>query len=489
MSVQKAFIVLPTQLYQTHSIPIKNYDVFVVEEPAYYYDKIYKPFKANKAKIAFLHASINAYCKSKKFTCKSYLNIQQTKYQFLDKYDELVMYDPIDNEVLEKYTHLAQAHNAKLTILESPDLLVSKSKLADYFTTQGTKVKHASFYEFIKRELGVLENIKNLDMENRSPPPKEAPNMYHYKAPKGVMSLYQDAINFANENFKDHYGDASSVKYFPVTRTHAKKAFDAFLFERFASFGKYEDAVMKEDPFMYHSVISPLLNVGLLTPHQVLTSTLEFYNTHSKSIPLSSLEGFLRQIIGWRAFMQALYIFKGKELLESNLPNNQNTFSKISDWYNGTTGITPLDEEIKKATKIGYAHHIVRLMVFMNFFILCELHPYEIYKWFMEVVSMDAYSWVMISNIYAMGYFYPRIMSKPYLSTSNYILKMTNYKRDGNWDKVWDALYHDFIATKPSQYTFFYKRTLKTDKEQLDISQKIAQDFKNQHFKKLKSPI
>lgn len=487
MSSHKAFIILPTQLYQKHTVPLKNLDVYVIEEPAYYYDKVYKPFKVNKAKIAFIHACVNAYCKQKRFKLQPYKNIVDKDYEFLRQYDEIVMYDPIDDEILEKYQTIAKTHDASLTILESPDLLIAKTKLAGYFDTHGTKVKHATFYEFMKKELEVLQNVPNLDKDNRSPPPKTAPNAYQYKSPKSVATLYDEAIQFANTNFAEHYGDASSVKLFPITHAHSKKAFNTFLKERLTSFGKYEDAVMQEDPFMFHSVISPLLNVGLLTPRQALQMTMEYYHKHSSDIPLSSLEGFVRQVIGWRAFMQALYIFKGKELLKSNLPNNQNTFINISNWYNGTTGIAPLDEEIKKAEKLGYAHHIVRLMMFMNFFILCELHPHEIYKWFMEVVSMDAYSWVMVSNIYAMGYFHPRIMSKPYLSTSNYIIKMTNYKRDGKWDKVWDALYYDFVASKPSQYTFFYKRTLKKDKEHNDHLHKIAKDFKDEHFVKLKS--
>ncbi len=484
MSAHKAFIILPTQLYQNHDTPFKGIDIYVIEEPAYYFDKTYKPFKANRVKIAFLNASIRSYCKNKQFKLISWQTIQKNGYDFLQSYKEIVMYDPIDFEILEKYKNITNRSKAVLTILPSPDMLIDKETLSrKYYEKHGSKIKHATFYEFMKNELGVLKNIKNLDKENRSPPPKEAPHLYSFKPTRETLPIYEEAIHFANTYFPDHYGKTSNVKLYPITHKHAKKLFETFLLKRFSLFGQYEDAVMQEDPFMYHSIISPLLNIGLLTPKYILQRTLEFYNEHRHNIPLSSLEGFVRQVIGWRAFMQSLYIFKGKELVLSNLPNNQNTFRDISVWYNGTTGITPLDEEIKKAVSIGYSHHIVRLMMFMNFFILCELHPQEIYKWFMEVVSMDAYSWVMVSNIYAMGYFYPKILSKPYLSTSNYIVKMTNYKRNGEWDKTWDALYHDFVASKPSQYTFFYKRTLKKDMKIHDI----AREFKSKYFTKLKS--
>jgi len=234
---------------------------------------------------------------------------------------------------------------------------------------------------------------------------------------------------------------------------------------------------MKDDIFMYHSVISPMLNIGLLDPKKIINLTLEYYQKNKSDIPIASLEGYIRQIAGWREFQRSLYVFKYKDIVQSNSPNNNRKFKDIAKWYNGETGIAPVDNEIKKAMNYGYSHHIVRLMIFMNFFILLEIEPYEIYKWFMEVVSIDAYSWVMIPNIYSMGYFYTKAMTKPYISSSNYILKMSNYKKDGYWEVVWDALYHNFIEQKPPTYTFFYKRTMKKNKEFDDI----ANDFKKQY--------
>jgi deoxyribodipyrimidine photolyase-related protein len=472
-------LILPNQLFVSKQEVAKHRFVYLLEEPIFFYDAKYKPFKPNKVKLAFLRACMKAYHKSVS-TPKT--PIQYIDYNDFDKFvrsisshSKVVMYDPIDNDVVSKYNKLFK----DLILLPSPDLIIPKQKLdKEYFQKHSKTQRHASFYEFIKKELNILNGVKNLDKENRSPPPKLEPHIYNFRPSVSTLPYYNEAIDYVNKHFHDHIGNTENVKLYPITYKDANKQFTFFLNNSLPNFGRYEDAVMKDDAFMYHSIMSPLLNVGLLNPTNIIHLTIEFYKSSKLKIPLSSLEGFIRQVVGWRCMMQAMYIFKADDLLKSNAPNNIYTFRDWQPWLKGETGILPLDEEIKKACKYGYSHHIVRLMIFLNFFILCELHPDVIYKWFMEVVSIDAYSWVMISNIYAMGYFYPKMMTKPYLSTSNYIIKMTTYKKDGHWDKVWDALYHDFLRTKPNTYTFFYKRTFKND----NSLQQIARDFKAKHF-------
>ncbi len=195
-----------------------------------------------------------------------------------------------------------------------------------------------------------------------------------------------------------------------------------------------------------------MLNIGLLTPLKLV----EIYRNYKNKVPLNSYEGFIRQVIGWREYMRYLYNYKYEELIKSNNHNNQKSINK--SWYNGTTGLLVLDNEIKKAITFGYAHHIIRLMVFLNYLLLAEIKPYDIYKWFMEVVSIDAYDWVMISNIYSMGYFSSIGMKRPYLSSSNYILKMSNYKKDGKWDEDWTKKFWKFVESRKIN---FYLRSKK----------------------------
>lgn len=485
------FILFPNQLYEDLSTinKLQPKAVYLIEEPIYFYDKQYKPFKPHKIKLAFLRASMKYYYNIhlKKHISVSqktllqysdYIDIIKNNYDFINNFQEVIFYDPLDNELVQKLNNITKKVNVKLTILQNPDLLLPTSITDKYYLVKKNKPKHASFYEFVKKEMKVLEGVRNLDTLNRNPPPSTPPNVYKFKHSRNTEKYYKEAIEYTNKNFADHYGSCDLLRTFPISTNDAQISFERFLHQSLNNFGKYEDAVMINDPFMYHSVISPLINIGILTPSYIITRTLDYYENNKNTIPLSSLEGFVRQIIGWRFFMQTLYMYKHNELIEVNTPNNKLTFKNEKDWYNGTTGILPIDEEIKKVKKYGYSHHIVRLMILMNFFILCNIHPQEIYRWFMEVVSMDAYSWVMISNIYAMGYFYPHIMSKPYISSSNYILKMTDYKKDGYWNVVWDALYHKFLKDKPKSYTFFYKRTYKDNSNM----HKIADEFINKHF-------
>jgi deoxyribodipyrimidine photolyase-related protein len=185
--------------------------------------------------------------------------------------------------------------------------------------------------------------------------------------------------------------------------------------------------------------MTSLLNNGLLSPTTVLQEALK-----APGIPMNSKEGFIRQVLGWREYMRFIY----QMVLHSShhtyklfkKGNNKNTRFPTS-WYDGATGITPFDMEVKKVHTYAYAHHIIRLMVFLNLMKLANADPAAIYKWFMELVAIDAYDWVMVSNLAAMGHYgMPKFMHKPYVSSNKYILRMSDYKR-GPWCDTWDKMY------------------------------------------------
>ena len=159
---------------------------------------------------------------------------------------------------------------------------------------------------------------------------------------------------------------------------------------------------------------------------------------------LNSLEGFIRQVIGWREFIRGTYHLKGEEERESNFFNHQNKLTEA--WYTGETGIPPLDKAIKDCLAYGYTHHIPRLMIISNLMTLSRIHPEEIYKWFMEMF-IDSSEWVMVPNVFGMGTFADGgiFATKPYSCGSNYLLKMSNYKK-GPWCDVVDGLYWQFMS-------------------------------------------
>jgi deoxyribodipyrimidine photolyase-related protein len=162
-----------------------------------------------------------------------------------------------------------------------------------------------------------------------------------------------------------------------------------------------------------------------------------------KEVPIASLEGFIRQILGWREYMRGMYLDRHVTLRTTNAFDHQRHLT--ADWYNATTGIPPVDDVIKKTLTRGYAHHIERLMVVGNMMILSEIHPNEVYRWFMEMY-VDAYDWVMVPNVYGMSQYADggSMTTKPYISSSNYILSMSHYERD-EWSDAWDGLYWRFI--------------------------------------------
>ena len=205
---------------------------------------------------------------------------------------------------------------------------------------------------------------------------------------------------------------------------------------------------------MFHSLLSSSINIGLLNPLEVIEEVLKYRG----KVPLNSLEGFIRQLF-WREYQKYCYIYYNF--------NNKNYFGnkkKLTNaWYKGTIGVEPIDDCIKKGFETAYLHHIERLMVMGNFMNLYGLHPDEGFKWFMEF-SIDSYEWVMHQNVYDMVFFVSggATMRRPYASSSNYILKMSNYKK-GEWSEEWDNLYNTFLKNKKNKLWKFryYFRGLK----------------------------
>jgi len=208
-------------------------------------------------------------------------------------------------------------------------------------------------------------------------------------------------------------------------------------------FGTYEDAIVSESSILNHSVLTPMLNIGLITPQEIIHKTIIY--AESNNIPINSTEGFIRQIIGWREFIRGVYQARGSDQRTCNFWNFNKKIPR--SFYNGTTGIYPIDQTIKKVLRTGYCHHIERLMVLGNFMVLCEFDPNEVYRWFMELF-IDAYDWVMVPNVYGMSQFADGglLSSKPYISGSNYLMKMSDYKK-GAWQEIWDGLFWRFMDT------------------------------------------
>jgi len=281
--------------------------------------------------------------------------------------------------------------------------------------------------------------MRTYDTDNRKKyPKKKTPPAIQYPT---TNQYYQEALTYTKENFRKNYGTLKDQPLYPITFKDSQAWLQQFLETRFWEFGPYEDAIVAEASILNHSVLTPMLNIGLLTPQAILNATLSYADKHE--IQLNSTEGFVRQIIGWREFIRALYNLKGTEERTKNYWGFKRKIP--ASFWTGTTGIPPLDQTIKKVLQTGYCHHIERLMVLGNFMLLCEFDPDEVYRWFMELF-IDAYDWVMVPNVYGMSQFADGglMATKPYISGSNYLMKMSNYKR-GDWQVTWDGLFRRFM--------------------------------------------
>ena len=433
-------IVFPIHLFTKEYLQkIDSFDeIYILEEPIYFGDHKIK-MKFNKKKLLFHRASMKYYedyLKKLKYKVKyiEYSKLKQKKYP---KGKEIYMFDVVDFYLEKK---LKKEYGDKLKVFETPLFMINNEELEKYENDERFKKKyfHKNFYEWIREEKDILIKEKSYDSENRKPIPK---NLKIPEINTKVESDYVDeAKKYVEKNWGKNYGDVENLM-FPITHKDSVKWYKEFLKERFSNFGTYQDAIVQGEDIMFHSGISPMQNVGLLLPDDIVDEALK-YGKKNK-IKMNHIEGFVRQIIGWREYSRYLYRYAYDDM-KSNYFGHKRKLSK--HWYDGTLGVLPIDDTIKTAFRTGYLHHILRLMMMSNFMNLSQLHPDEVYKWFMEF-SCDSYDWVMINNVYSMGTYADGglTMRKPYLSSSNYILKMSNYKKDGQWELIWNNLYYYFL--------------------------------------------
>lgn len=449
--MDKIFILFPHQLFKEIEL-LKSFDkIYLIEEALYF-----TQYKFHKQKMVLHRASMKYY--------EDYLKKNNIKVTYIQATDQLSdvkelliqlhpnsihsvhFYDVCDNWLNKKIRKTCLAMQLNFNQHTSPLFINSETDLNDYFGGK-SKFFQTDFYIQQRKKLGVLIDAQqkpiggkwSFDAENRLKFPKDktAPAINF----PNINLYYKEAIDYVNAHFAHHYGEINLKIVYPTTHQESEAWLNDFLRTRWADFGQYEDAIVADELVLNHSVLSPMLNIGLLTPLQVIETSLQYAENHS--IPFNSVEGFIRQIIGWREFIRGIYVVKGSEERRCNY---WQFHKKIpASFYNGTTGIEPVDSVIKKVLKTGYCHHIERLMILGNFMLLNEYHPDEVYQWFMELF-IDAYDWVMVPNVYGMSQFADGglMATKPYISGSSYVLKMSHYKK-GAWCDTWDALFWEFM--------------------------------------------
>ncbi|MFP4089394.1 MAG: cryptochrome/photolyase family protein [Cyclobacteriaceae bacterium] len=350
----------------------------------------------------------------------------------------------IEDKFFDKRIYkFCQDKHLKISIVDSPAFINTQADFQEYTDRSRRPFMH-NFYKEQRKKLGVLIEADgspsggswSYDSENRKKLPRDIfiPPLHSSE----WTAHTKEVIPLVDSLFAEHPGQSENF-HWATTRPQALERLDDFFKNRFLFFGPYEDAIDSQRNFLFHSVLSPYINLGLLTPDEVVEKAIAFADANEVSLP--SLEGYVRQVIGWREFMRGMY---HTHELRGNFFGHER---KLGDcWYKGTTGVPPLDHSIKRVLRDAYTHHIERLMVLGNIMLLAEVHPDEVYRWFMELF-IDSSDWVMVPNVYGMSQFADggTFATKPYIGGANYIAKMSDYRKKGNWADEIDGLYWRFI--------------------------------------------
>lgn len=438
-SYKSAVLILGDQLFLDHPALKDSKEVIMIEA-----DSICQKFQYHKHKLILILASMREYRdRLEKKGFKVWYVEYKPRSDFFEELERIVKKNHFDSihlvppesiRGLNSFEKFCTKNNLSKFYYDSPGFLTNKELglrwLSDY-----EKPLMENFYRWQRKRLNILIHngkpvggIWNFDKQNRKPLEKK---LIIPKIPSATKSQrVNEAITIVEKYFSNNPGEVSDF-WLPTNREGALHWLHDFVENRLSYFGNYEDAMSREEVFLFHSVLSPLINIGLLTPEEIIDVVLKAYKLQKASI--NSVEGYLRQIVGWREYMRLIYW--GKRNMHKL---NYFGFSKKLEswWYDEKYPSQQLPEPIqislKKVFKYGYNHHIERLMVFGNWFLLNEYNPQSVVDWFMSMY-VDAYEWVMIPNVIGMSQYADGgyVATKPYISGDSYLQKMGNW-----WNKT-----------------------------------------------------
>jgi deoxyribodipyrimidine photolyase-related protein len=473
----KITLIFPVHLFEENELLLdKSNKKIIIEDPVYF-----TKYDTHKLKLILHRASMKKYADKHKL---EYIEFNKAEDFYKNNKSDIVCYDPVDHDILNNIKSYAKKNKFQVEIFETPEFISTYDDLEEFHNNNKNKrfIHDSQFYRWQRERLNILKNTKlSYDQENRKPFIKNQKDVFN---PLSNNNKYvKEATLYVEKHFSKNFGSSQNF-FYPIDHEEAKEWLHDFVYKRFKQFGDFEDAISKNVKFGFHSVLSPMLNIGLLTDQDILDKVLPMQH----KIPMNSFEGFIRQIIGWKSTMRYFYEFYYDKQFGKN---NLNHTRKLTDhFWEGTTQIPIIDDSIKKLHTTGYLHHIERLMVMGNFMLLCEINPNDVFKWFM--LTIDAYQWVMVPNIFGMSQYADGglLMTRPYFSSSNYILKMSDYKNTMpmielkktkyTWEQIWDALYYRFIYKNHDMLKKIYATARnvahwdKKSKEQQDTLLEIA---------------
>ncbi|MBN9542234.1 MAG: cryptochrome/photolyase family protein [Alphaproteobacteria bacterium] len=410
------------------------------------------------------------------------------------KFDKLIITHPGEYRILEEIESLKD--KITIEIREDDRFLCSIDEFKKW--SKGKKsLRMEYFYREMRNKHNVLMNQDkplldkwNFDAENRNKYDGKVkiPELPRFE----ITDITKKVIKMVEKNFANHFGEIESF-YPAVTRKDALKALNYFIKTSLKYFGDYQDAMLNGEAFLFHSVLSPYINIGLLDPLEVIKAAEEGY--YQKNLPINAVEGFIRQILGWREFMRGIYWSKMPEYANTNYFKAKANLPQF--YWDGKTDMNCVSKAVDFTVRYAYSHHIQRLMVTGNLALIMGLEPKQVEEWYL-LVYLDAYEWVELPNTHGMSLFADGgfLGSKPYAASGNYINKMSDFcgnckynvkENDTENACPFNYLYWNFMdrnkdkLSNNQRLTYVYSTLSKFSDEKLAKINKLALNFIKNH--------
>ena len=397
---------------------------------------------SHKAKIALFLSAMRHFAKALKdlkyplvYIKESSLSIADTLKEYIQQQgtQQLVCVEPGEYRLKVAIEKLTQELGIDLDMREDNHFYCTHQEFTQWVANK-KELRLEYFYRLMRKTHQILVDADgnpeggqwNFDQDNRKPYPKKGPGLIDKPLSFARDAITKEVLDFVGKTYKDHPGSLGAFDW-PVTREQALEALDYFVEYRLRNFGVYQDAMWTDTPFGWHSILSSSMNLKLLNPREVVDAVLIAWKKYS--LDLSTVEGFIRQILGWREFVRGMYYLDMPQMAQDNHYKHTN---KLPSWYwSGKTEMACMKDAIGQTLQYGYAHHIQRLMVTGNFALLAEVLPSEVCDWYLAIY-VDAIEWVELPNTAGMALFANggRFTSKPYIASGAYIKRMSNYCND-----------------------------------------------------------
>lgn len=388
---------------------------------------------------------------------------------------EVVVVKPGEYRVLNDLRQAVDEQQAELHVLPDRHFMCSEEEFAEH--AEGRKqLRLEYFYREMRKRYDVLMDGQqpiggqwNFDTDNRGSFGKSGPGTLREPTRCRPDETTQAVLALVNQRFADHPGQLDEFPW-PVSRREARRCLQDFIDHRLARFGEYQDAMWTEEPWLYHSRLSAAMNLKLLDPREVIEAACAAY--HAESLPLASVEGFVRQILGWREYVRGIYWLTMPDYLERNALEADEPLPNF--YWTGETPMVCLHDCIGQTLQHGYAHHIQRLMVTGLFALLLGVRPQAVHAWYLAVY-VDAVEWVELPNTLGMSQYADGglMASKPYAATGKYIQRMSNYCDTCRFDPA------KAVGDDACPFTTLYWDFLARHKKRLQDNRRMALQVKN----------